>query len=411
MLRSGFKQDITLDGIIVGIVSVYAFLQLVFYFLNLPSNILYTLPSSIVPLFFLLRASVHGALEFERLSLFIVLGSLTVFIASIPAQPYPDLYDHTKYLMLYFFYFMGVNGHLESGTFALKNARFLLIGLPIILLGFYWFILGGSGYYLGSVAFVANRNNLSGLIMAIALSISIVSRQRGLSFLLTAVLMLVGTLGGVIGIAGAFMLVAIRKPLFLIFAILLTSALFYVALLLEWSFVNRISNAVLILWTMARSNFFDALVNMSFEDASAITDGNVYDASVFWRLKQWLDIVLMMWNEPSHLWLGFGFTASETLTFSEKLPHNDWLRVLFEGGVFSFALFSILVLTALRDARRLGRDTFVIALGIFIFMLTENLLDNFLISFLVFFSLGLARQKAHQNPVERKIENALQQSQ
>ena len=163
--------------------------------------------------------------------------------------------------------------------------------------------------------------------------------------------------------------------------------------------MDRISNAVLILWTMAQSNFFDALVNMSFEDASAITDGNVYDASVFWRLKQWLDIVLMMVAEPSKLWLGFGFTASETLTFSEKLPHNDWLRVLFEGGIFSMALFATLVLTALKDTSRLNQDSFVIALGIFIFMLTENLLDNFLLSFLVFFSLGLARQKAHQPPV------------
>ena len=410
MERSFFNQDITLDKIIVSVVSAYAFLQLVFYFLNLPSSILYALPSALVPLFFLLRASSKGAFEFEQFSLLVMLGSVAVFVASVPFQPYPDLYDHTKYLLLYFFYFMGVNSHLDSSMFALRQAKFLLLGLPVILLGFYWFVLGGSGYYFGSIAFVANRNNLSGLIMAIALVITITAGQHGLSYLLIPVLMLVGTLGGVVGMVGAFALIAIRKPTFLIGALLVTAALTYLALLVEWSFMDRISNAVLILWTMAQSNFFDALVNMSFEDASAITDGNYYDASVFWRLKQWLDIVLMMVAEPSKLWLGFGFTASETLTFSEKLPHNDWLRVLFEGGIFSMALFATLVLTALKDTSRLDQDSLVIALGIFIFMLSENLLDNFLLSFLVFFSLGLARQKAHLKTVASNTDDAQQLS-
>ena len=82
---------------------------------------------------------------------------------------------------------MGVNSHLDSSVFALRQAKFLLLGLPIILLGFYWFVLGGSGYYFGSIAFVANRNNLSGLIMAIALVITITAGQRGLSYLLIPV--------------------------------------------------------------------------------------------------------------------------------------------------------------------------------------------------------------------------------
>ena len=105
-------------------------------------------------------------------------------------------------------------------------------------------------------------------------------------------------------------------------------------------------------------------------------------------------------------------TASETLTFSEKLPHNDWLRVLFEGGIFSMALFATLVLTALKDTSRLNQDSFVIALGIFIFMLTENLLDNFLLSFLVFFSLWSCARKLlfSTNPKKAKHYPTLNES-
>jgi len=74
------------------------------------------------------------------------------------------------------------------------------------------------------------------------------------------------------------------------------------------------------------------------------------------------------------------------------------------------ALFATLVLTALKDTSRLDQDSLVIALGIFIFMLSENLLDNFLLSFLVFFSLGLARQKAHLKTVASNTDDAQQLS-
>ena len=60
---------------------------------------------------------------------------------------------------------------------------------------------------------------------------------------------------------------------------------------------------------------------------------------------------------------GFGFSASEVLTTSQKLPHNDWLRVLFEGGVFSLATFGLLTLVALRDLYRYDLQSFILGLG------------------------------------------------
>ena len=397
-MSTSLSYRVSIESTVVGIVSIYAFLQLLFYFGGLESTILYIFPVALVPVFFLLRALSNEPLEFERASLLLMLTSSVLFVASIPRQPYPDFYDHTKYLMAFFFYFMGVNSHLQSGLNALKNAIFLLIGLPIFLLIFYWFVLGGGGYYFGSVTFIANRNNLSGVLMAIALAMCITTNRRGVPYLLIPVLMSVGTLGAVVGLLGGFVLSLVRRPLFLLVAALSLAALLYLSVLLDLSFLTRIKGAAAILIEISKVNFYDTLVSMDFAEAAELAGGNHYDASIFWRLKQWLDIVLEMLANPLQLFLGFGFSASETVTFSEKLPHNDWLRILFEGGILSFFLFSIMVLVGLSDVKQLGRDAYVLALGVFIFMLSENLINNFLFSFVLFFALGLARQKVHQRP-------------
>ena len=59
---------------------------------------------------------------------------------------------------------------------------------------------------------VANRNNLSGLIMAIALVITITAGQQALFY--DPRTYVVGTLGGVVGMVGAFALISINKPMF-----------------------------------------------------------------------------------------------------------------------------------------------------------------------------------------------------
>ena len=46
-----------------------------------------------------------------------------------------------------------------------------------------------------------------------------------------------------------------------------------------------------------------------------------------------------------------------------KLPHNDWLRVLFEGGVFNSNL-RIAHLVALRDLYRYDLQSFILGLGL-----------------------------------------------
>lgn len=390
-------QNITLDKAVVVIVSAYAALQLLFSFANLPTTPLYVLPVSLVPAFFLIHICSGQQIEYERFSLLLVLSVVLIFAATFSRQPYPDAYDHAKYLLLYFFYFMGVNGHLNNSFRVLRQARFLLYALPMILLSFYLFVLGGSGNFGGSVAFLANRNNLSGLIIAIVLTISVINPGHRLVYLLLPVLILVGTLGGVLALAIALITGYGLRPRYLIAAVAFVSLIGYAALTLDWSFAVRINNAFIILATMWELNFLDALDTMTFSDAAGLVS-NASDTSIFFRLKQWLEIVIVMASNWGQLIYGFGFSASEVLTTSQKLPHNDWLRVLFEGGVFSLATFGLLTLVALRDLYRYDLQSFIVGLGLFVFMLSDNLIDNFLLSFLLFYSLGLVRQAVHRRP-------------
>lgn len=392
-----FDQNITLDKTVIVIVSAYAALQLLFFFLNVPTTPLYALPVSLVPAFFLIQFSSGQPVEYERFSLLILLSAVVIFAVTFSRQPYPDTYDHAKYLLLYFFYFMGVNGHLDNSIRVLRQARFLLYLLPIILLSFYLLVLGGSGNFGGSVAFLANRNNLSGLIIAIVLTISVTNPGHRLVYLLLPVLILVGTLGGVLALAIALFVAYGLRPRYLVPAVAFVSLIGYTALTFDWSFAVRINNAFIILATMWELNFFEALSTMTFSDAAGLVS-NASDTSIFFRLKQWLEIVIVMASNWEQLIFGFGFSASEVLTTSQKLPHNDWLRVLFEGGIFSLATFGLLTLVALRDLYRHDLQSFIVGLALFVFMLSDNLIDNFLLSFLLFYSLGLARQAAHRRP-------------
>ena len=81
----------------------------------------------------------------------------------------------------------------------------------------------------------------------------------------------------------------------------------------------------------------------------------------------------------------FGYGAGQTgvLTVLPLPPHNDYLRVLAEYGLFNFLVFVPFVLSiALSIKQQAAKIIFTVLL---IYFLSENLLDNFT-SMALFFS-------------------------
>lgn len=111
-------------------------------------------------------------------------------------------------------------------------------------------------------------------------------------------------------------------------------------------------------------------------------NGGAAVTSALWRLAHWRD-VLVMYREggPARLAFGYGLGSSDVLTGT--LPHNDYLRLLFEGGAIGLASVLAVWVLVYRRMRPASRWVLVM-LGTFAF--TENNLDNFLVmSLLVLF--------------------------
>lgn len=95
--------------------------------------------------------------------------------------------------------------------------------------------------------------------------------------------------------------------------------------------------------------------------------------SAMWRLAHWRDtIVTYLDGSPSQKILGFGLGSSPV--FLGLLPHNEYLRALFEQGIAGLALFLFIwtriILSAPASIRYVG-------LIIAIYSFSENNLDNF----------------------------------
>lgn len=116
------------------------------------------------------------------------------------------------------------------------------------------------------------------------------------------------------------------------------------------------------------------------------------DLSFIFRLKHWLDLLNMYvsgsWSE---LAFGFGSGSSVRLSYMHLVPHNDFIRMLFEFGAIAFVGFSITLLGVIKS---IGRGwSLVPFLALCIYFGSENLINNYAAMVLFFFSAGVVAQR------------------
>jgi len=111
------------------------------------------------------------------------------------------------------------------------------------------------------------------------------------------------------------------------------------------------------------------------------------DVSFFFRITHWAELLEKYSNGSLDTMLfGNGVGSSARMTTAGLVPHNDYLRYLFECGLFAFLGFLILNLRIIKDA---GSSYVAIpVITIVIYFFSENLINNFLAMMLFYFLAG-----------------------
>lgn len=134
------------------------------------------------------------------------------------------------------------------------------------------------------------------------------------------------------------------------------------------------------------------------DDLANVSDLNLYElsqradrqgertdtTSAIWRFAQWLGLlteyVKSIWNIP--FGLGAGFSVKKT----GVPPHNDYILLLIEYGIFVLAYFLSFVKKVYKKLK--GYPAIYFILSMFIYHLTENLIFMFPANAILYFSIG-----------------------
>jgi hypothetical protein len=168
---------------------------------------------------------------------------------------------------------------------------------------------------------------------------------------------------------------------------LVAAILALIALFGEIPTLNRLYNVYQGAESFFSTHSLRDVADVSYGDYTVLQGGN-QDVSFFFRLKQWLEIFFIMVDgEGWKVIFGYGMEASETLTTIGLVPHNDWLRILFELGLLSFTCFLLLNLALFKKIYSIDKCLATLYLTLLIYMFSENLINNFLITSFLYFSL------------------------
>jgi len=291
-----------------------------------------------------------------------------------------------KYLMLLYLYVI-LSTYALSPMNSNATGRWLVLGIYILLAAS---LLAGGSFRSGDVSRVsgvfANPNNLAliGLSLLFFLSPGKPAWNIAQIALVLAVLVIASTTGAVVGVVAALLYKYKSRisPQMVVGGLVL---LLVLAVLLSLPSV-RASHPV---------QKFEGQFRLIYENLDrlklgrSIDYGNLREAygaeslSGYWRLAHWTKAASMFLSAQFPVWFfGFGIGASKELL--GNLPHNEYLRLVFEQGILGGGIAFLFFLECFRRVEPEMKYNFV---AVFVFALTENIIDNMV--FMSIFLMGL----------------------
>lgn len=372
--------------------SVYILLLLIVEYLqnDALAFLVSLLPVLLVAFLILLNWKVINRMSLSVSELILLICLFVGCSFNIIFSPNFELANFIKFIFIFLIFLLAKNGIKRNGPINFKLCIFPLIVFPIICFFQYIYDSKILGETTKAVLFFSNRNNAIAYTLVCIFVITALTNKLKKTFLVTTIVILFyGTLGAFVAFLFSYFVVVFKwnakawlKLLFLSLAFIL---LFVYS---ELAIIDRVRTVV-----MGVVNFFEIY---SFSDLKRIDFGQIVllqegskDVSLFFRLKHWGEIIAIMLENYWYFFSGWGMGASVTLTSMELVPHNDWLRVLFELGVFNFVAFLILNYHIFSKLKKYDKFLSVLFLTLCVYMFSENLINNFLIISLLYFTSGL----------------------
>lgn len=365
--------------------------------------------AGVIVFFVVLFVGMPGGVSFSsRTALKIAWWPLcALLVASVIHPDATQLYQLAKFSLFYLFVivFSSMLYHpiSESGFF---NYYRLLVVFPLAAS----FVVGREQDVLGDVRSAGLLVNANSLALMAFLVPSIIpsdsSRTQRLLADLGALAVIVST--GTSGALIAYLLAAIlsrlngRSALLLGLAVVTASS---TVLAFHQEIIDALSG---IKATERFALQAQAVADASSDWQSGAVDfgalNHAYGASALsgvWRLVHWLGIYETFTTGSIDV-LAFGFGPGSAHIQLVKLPHNDYLRVLYEQGIFGLVAFLGFYVTIVR---RVSRDYRPVVIGFMIYCVTENVVDNFLFMsmFSVLIATGVRRFDNEYRPVGRRV--------
>lgn len=297
--------------------------------------------------------------------------------------------DTIKFAIAPFFILVGTVycRQAEKWSTSLPEARLALLFMAIlpILALLAQFAIGASDFSGNkSIGMFANRNN-AGLYAIALLAFLVILRNEPIIslFAYLAVGLMFGTLGLALAVILALLFSIGTSKHYVACISILMSIILISVILPDFGNLIRVK-PVLDSIELLASGRID-LETVTYAQLVQIL--NTTDLSFLFRLKHWHELLSIYISGNSYEWLfGFGAGAAVQLSASHLVPHNDYLRMLFEFGFITFFGFSMLMILIVSY---IGRGWYLVPfLAIAIYFSSDNLINNYIAMLLFFFSAG-----------------------
>ena len=328
-------------------------------------------------------------LQVDKITVCIVLCILFSFLPLVSFNReifFSAIQELIKYQSLLFIILIARSGPKVPLCDARMAKVLYLLILFFLVLGYLFEI--SAGHTGGQIkGFLANPNNYALTSFLLFFLIKKNLFEWGVTHALVIILLyLSGTSGAILGyLAGILYYLFYTKRWGVLYvAILLGICISISSLTISSQKFGPVDSAVKKIEVLTQ-NYENVISGKSFSYSRSIQQLGGDYTSALWRLSHWLRILKVYVNSSPGQWLfGHGIGSSDII-FGIK-SHNDYLRILFEGGLVSFGLNFFIWFYLFRKME--GKSKWVV-FAIAVFSFTENNYDHFLgMSLMVYYIIG-----------------------